>query len=138
MTNEESPLNSSSETRRTSNFSLTTLFGVLTICAILLAWFVDHRRLSEQIPSPPKKQTISYRLTHVSGDLVTQKLSELFESETIVHETITNTLIVSAERANQERIHMILRYMDRQGTDFVEAKTRVSELKDDRPTTQIE
>ena len=138
MTNDEPLFSSRPMARRTSKFSLATLFCVLTVSAILIAWFVDHRRLAAQIQPAQQKLMVAHRLSNASGDLVVQKLTSLFESRSIVYDPTTNMVLIWADKINQDRILMMLQYMDQPGTDVVESKTRASKLESNQPEIQIE
>lgn len=134
MRDGESVVRTHSSVRRKSSFSLATLLVVLTLCAILLGWLVDHRRLVEQIGPPPQRTTKVYRLSHASVDLVAKELSKLFDANTIRSEPISNSIFIAAEEVDSARIEMILRLVDRKGTDFVETK-KVAQSKGDLPPT---
>lgn len=134
MSDGKSVVRTHSSVRRKSSFSLATLLVVLTLCAILLGWLVDHRRLVEQIGPPPQRTVKVYRFSYASVDMVAKELSELFDSITIRSEPTTNSLIIAAEEVDSAPIEMILRLADRKGTDFVETK-KVAQGKGALPST---
>ena len=81
---------------------------------------------------------VAHRLSNASGDLVVQKLTSLFEPRSIVYDPTTNMVLIWADKINQDRILMMLQYMDQPGTDVVESKTRASNLESNQPEIQIE
>ncbi len=105
---------------RKPRFSLATLLNALALCGVLLAWYVDHCRLKEQIPTPPKLQMMTYRLSNASPELAAEKLTELFRSESIGFDANSNSVIVAAERNVHDQIQMVLRHIDRKDTEFVD------------------
>ena len=76
---------------------------------------------------------VAYRLSSASGDLVVEKLASLFEPQTIGYDPTQNMVLILADKANQDRISLMLRYMDQPGTDVVESKTSASKLETNQP-----
>jgi hypothetical protein len=131
MVKQDSSIRFEEAMRRNSRFSLTTLLGVLTLCGVLLAWYVDHCQLKEQIPSPPRLEMMTYRLSHASAESAGRKLNEVFESDTVVCETVSNSIIVGAERKVHDQIQLMLLHIDRKDTEYVDAVPHVSLREND-------
>ena len=134
MTNEEPDEHSRSFTMQKTRFSLAALMVVLTVFAILLAWLADHCRLVKQIPAQPQKLLKVYQLSFASAELATQQLSELFPSYGFACDLNSNDVIVNASKIDHDRIQMIIQYIDRKDTEFIETET--SELDKDTLTTE--
>lgn len=112
---------------------LSTLLLLLTICAILVAWFVDHRKLRAQIEPPPPKDKISmiYRLSNASSDLVAQKLAALYPEQHFLPGTTAilpgasqqqaaKSVVVRIDVNLRDQIDIMMEYFDRQGTNLAE------------------
>ena len=127
MTDQESTKNSKSPHQRKSSYSLGTLISILTIGVILAAWFVDHQRLVKQI-SPPSQENPAqvYRLSNASAKLAANELNKVVKSGTIVPETVSNSLIVSAEQNDLQQIEKMIQFIDRKVINLIEDKTQAS------------
>ena len=138
MTDQESAMNSKSPHRRKSSFSLGTLIGVLTIGVILAAWFVDHQRLVKQIAPPSQTKHVQvFRLTNASAKLAANELKKVLEPGTIVSETVSNSLIVSAEQNDLQRIENMIQFIDRKVINLVEDETQASNDESESSSTQV-
>jgi hypothetical protein len=107
---------------------LSTLFLCLTICAILTAWFVDHRELKSRIEPPQPKIATSYSLSHASPELMAVELQNLypkqkFTAATPIGGTKKNLVVVLAEMNIRKQLEIIIRHFDRPGTDMIESDT---------------
>ena len=129
MTKQTMATSTNSLPKRNSTFSLATLICVLTICALLSAWFVDHQRLVTQIAPPSERLSTVYRLSNVSAELATKKLNEWLEPGTVIAETVSNSVIVTTDETNRLRIESMIRYVDRTGTDLVHDKIVVPKME---------
>ena len=69
---------------RRLSVSLSTLFFCLTICAICVAWLVDHRSLKSQIPAPKYKKTATFSLYNASPEPVIKALKKYYPNEELV------------------------------------------------------
>ena len=122
----ENPANSNQATRH-PHVRLSSLLLLTTICAILFAWFVDHRKLRSQIVSPQSRIVTVYKLSNASPARVVDELQRLYPRQTFVPaatgnpigETDDNAVIVSADMAYREQIEIIIKYFDRKNTDMV-------------------
>lgn len=102
-------------------FSISAILGILTIGGVLLGWYADHQRLTQQIPTESKVESRTFSLKNASRDLAVAKLIELFPEQSIRGLKGTNFVLVLAERKTQNQIGMVLRYIDRVDTEFVGA-----------------
>lgn len=100
-------------------FSVAMLFGLISLCVVLLAWYMDRNQLKDQIPSPVERTTVLFRLQTSSCEVVAAELRKLFPSETFVSEKGSNSVISSHERSKEEVLRLVILYMDRQGTEYV-------------------
>ena len=126
MTQQDSATFNNSLPRRKSTFSLATLLCVLTVCAVLSAWFVDHHRLAGRIAPSSKKTSTAYRLSNVSATLAAKELDEWLEPGTVIAETVSNSLIVTADETNRPRIESMIQYLD--STGFANGKAAAPKL----------
>ena len=124
--NHESAMHSNTSTKRKSTFSLGTMLCVLTLIVILTAWFVDHQRLSKQIPPIPEKKPAQVYRLNAPAELVAEKMNEMLESGEVISETVSNSIIVVAPVDDLTPIENMIRYVDLNESDLVKNQTNAS------------
>lgn len=103
-------------------FSIAAVLSLVTPCAVLLGWYVDHRQLKQQIPTPVKMQNLLYSVTNATPKLATQKLVELLPDESITNVAETNSIVIRSSETTHKQIEMVLRYIDRSWTEFIDVE----------------
>ena len=113
---------------------LSSLLLIVTVCAILFAWLVDHRNLRSQIKQPETKFSAIYSLRYASARRVVSELSLLYPDQRFIEDksgTMTvvpspqtqQAVIVSCDASVREQIAIIIRHFDRDDTDMIENET---------------
>ncbi|MEM9413714.1 MAG: hypothetical protein AAGA30_21580 [Planctomycetota bacterium] len=108
-----------------SRFSLSTLLFAITLVALLVAWYVDREELLEQIPAQPTILNKVYQLQYASAEVVSEELNEMFKTSQnrFVQNEYQNSVIALIEENSSRQVDMIIRHMDRRGTEFAQRIT---------------
>jgi len=123
---------------------LSTLILLVTIFAVLAAWFVDHRQLRAQIKPPEIKTVVVYKLSNASAQRVIDELTKLYPKQEFIHGSVgkpsgftksqqNNSVIVSSDTSVRDQIDIIMRHFDRKGTDLIDAEQTASEVLKQEP-----
>ena len=107
--------------QRKRQISLSTLLLLVTMIALLLAWWIDRSALKAQIPEKPNRTTLVFTIQNGSAGAIAKKLQEIFDQNlvTLVADEATNSLIVNADQKKQEQIRIMFKHLDRIGTEYV-------------------
>ena len=114
------------------HFQLSSMLLLITIIAILVAWYVDRSKLQAQIKPVEGKLAMIFRLSNASPNLVIGELKRLYPDQIFISGSsgITSgmnqsdrerSVIASIDQSLHDQIEIIIQYYDRVGTDMVEA-----------------
>ncbi len=108
------------------------LLFLMTLSAVLVAWWLDHQRLMGLIPAQPQKQTNIFRLQNTDPDLLAAKLGEIFEDENFVPIPKSKSDVVATTSSSDfDKVRAVVQYLDRVGTDLVKVAHSKTETKDE-------
>ncbi len=99
-------------------FGVATIMLFTVVIALAIGWWVDRSSLKTQIPSPPRNIMKTYAIKHGSLDLVAAKLNEVFGIQIAIPYPAINSLIVNTEHNAHEQIQLMLKHLDRDGTEY--------------------
>ena len=106
-------------------FSIGFLLCAVLISSLLCGWWIDRRRLMEQIPPDPQLTTRTYELKNGSSTKIAETLSGLLgQPGTIQAYQPKQSIIVTATQQTHDQIRIMLNHLDRVGTEYVADSTR--------------
>jgi hypothetical protein len=96
--------------------TLRDLFAVMTIVAVLIAWWVDHRRMERQLQAW-KYETKAFQLTNTKSDDLAAVLRKLYEGDldsplAFASDARTNTVIVRGPAGKISEVEKTLLQLD--------------------------
>ena len=96
-------------------FRLSTLLLILTVFAILIAWIVDHRSLSQKLRPDIERITFIQALSNAkNGDMITQ-LQDLFPDQVFMYNKM-NSIMIHTTMRERDRIKKIIEHLDQPQT----------------------
>jgi hypothetical protein len=90
---------------------LSILFAILTIAAIALAWWVDHRRLTRLL-GPTEKVVTVYRLRYIDATEIAATFTKMYGDQRIAPDAGRNGIVVFANDETHKQIELLLPLLD--------------------------
>ena len=124
-------ITSNNSRRKWWQLGLSSLLLVVTIAAVLTAWFVDHHNLRSQIKPLERKFVAVCQLQNASPARVMSELSILYPGQRFVSGATGNpsgmtksqqdqSVIVSCDESVRDQIGIIIQHFDRKNTDMTD------------------
>ena len=118
-------LRESKQSKRRWQLRLSTIVWLLTVFAVLAAWYADHSKLQSKLDAKNPESNVMklsslglsmevkvYHLANASPELVKSKLQNLFPKQRFAANVRTNTVIASANSKVLRQIENTIRRID--------------------------
>lgn len=99
-----------------SKLSLRDLFAVVTLAAVLVAWWLDHQRLTRQLQSR-QYETRAFQVTYSQSDDLAAVLRTMYQRDAesplgIASDARTNTVIVRSPAGKMSEVEKMILQLD--------------------------